>query len=138
MSVVDKIDDIIKEEKTFKANFGNFHIIFPDKKNFDSFKKAFQKAIDDNKGNAISNNKLGGKNIIKTESVIDMALHENSTDNAHGALEAIIGTLKKSEGKDKDEMLDMANGIMDFYKKEKSFSPKQAEWIANTSKALFK
>ena len=69
---------------------------------------------------------------------IDMALHENSTDDALGALKAIIGTLKKSEGKDRDDMLEMANGIMDFYKKEKSFSPKQAEWIANTSKALFK
>jgi hypothetical protein len=54
-----------------------------------------------------------------------------------GALKAIIGTLKKSEGKDKNDMLDMANGIMDYYNKEKSFAPKQAEWIANTSKALF-
>lgn len=69
---------------------------------------------------------------------IDEALNENSTDDALGALEAIIGTLKKSDGDDKDEMLKMANGIMDYYKKEKSFAPKQASWIANTSKALFK
>ncbi len=61
---------------------------------------------------------------------------ENSTDDAKGALQAIIGTLKKGDG-DK-EMLKMANGIMDYYKKEGSFAPKQAEWIANTSKALFK
>ena len=61
---------------------------------------------------------------------INEAINESSTDDALGALEAIIGTLKKSDGKDKDDMLDMANGIMDYYKNEKSFAPKQASWIA--------
>ena len=69
---------------------------------------------------------------------IENILNENSTDNAKGTLDAIIGTLKKSEGDTSKEMLNMANGILDFYNKEKSFSPKQAEWIFNTSKALFK
>ena len=69
---------------------------------------------------------------------IDAALNEGSTEDAHGTLKAIIGTLKKSDGKDTADMLKMANGIMDYYNKEKSFAPKQAEWIFNTSKALFK
>lgn len=69
---------------------------------------------------------------------IELQLTENSTDDALGALKAIIGTLKKSDGEDKDDMLKMANGILDYYKKENSFAPKQASWIANTSKALFK
>lgn len=65
------------------------------------------------------------------------SLAENSTDNAKKTLDAILGTLKKADSPDKD-MLKMANGIMDYYKKEKSFSPDQAKWIYNTSKALFK
>lgn len=69
---------------------------------------------------------------------INETLNEDSTENAKKTLQAIIGTLKKSKGADKDDMLKMANGIMDYYNKEKSFAPKQAEWIFNTSKALFK
>ncbi len=67
-------------------------------------------------------------------------LLENSTEDAKKSLEAIIGTLKKNDNPDDagKEMLKMANGIMDYYKKEKSFAPKQAEWIYNTSKAMFK
>jgi hypothetical protein len=75
---------------------------------------------------------------IKDKTGIDLKVDEGSTEDAAGALKAIIGTLKKGEGKENAEMLKMANGIMDYYKKEKSFAPKQAEWIANTSKALFK
>lgn len=64
---------------------------------------------------------------------------ESSTDNAKGTLQAIIGTLKKFGGDAKSkDMLKMANGIMDHFKKEGSFSPDQAKWIWNTSKALFK
>jgi len=67
-------------------------------------------------------------------------LCEGSTEDAKGALEAIIGSLKKNDNLEKDgkEMLKMAQGIMDYYKKEKSFSPDQAKWIFNTSKSLFK
>ena len=63
---------------------------------------------------------------------------ENATDNAKGTLEAIIkslGTPTEDQGKD---MLKMAKGMMDYYNKEKSFSPDQAKWIFNTSKAMFK
>ena len=66
----------------------------------------------------------------------DEDLDEGSTEDAAGALKAIIGSLKKGD-KDND-MLKMANGIMDYYKKEKSFAPKHAQWIFNTSKSLFK
>ena len=65
-------------------------------------------------------------------------LKENSTDDALGALKAIIKALKDAEGKDSESMREMADGIMDYYNKEKSFAPKQASWIANTSKAMFK
>jgi hypothetical protein len=62
---------------------------------------------------------------------------ENSTEDAKGTLEAIIATLKKSDGGESKEMLDFATGIMDYYKKEGSFSPKQSQWIYKTSKAMF-
>jgi len=67
-------------------------------------------------------------------------LIENSTDNAKKTLEAIIGMLKKNDDPNKTgkEMIKMADGIMDYYKKEKSFSPDQAKWIFNTSKTMFK
>lgn len=65
---------------------------------------------------------------------------ENSTDDAKKTLDAILGFLNKQSDLDKDgkEMLKMAKGIMDSFKENKSFSPKQAQWIYNTSKALFK
>ena len=66
-------------------------------------------------------------------------LFENSTDDAKNALDAIIGTLEKQDaGKDRDSMLKMAKGILDYYKKEESFAPKQAAWIYATSKGMFK
>lgn len=67
-------------------------------------------------------------------------LNENSTDDANKTLDAIIGFLKKQDNPSDSgkEMLTMANGIKDFYNKEKSFAPKQAEWISSTSQALFK
>lgn len=64
-------------------------------------------------------------------------LFESSTDDAKGTLNAIIGTLEKSESDESKEMLKMAKGIMDYYNKNKSFSPDQAKWIYNTSKSLF-
>lgn len=66
-------------------------------------------------------------------------LNEDSTDDAKGTLDAIIGFLKKQDSLDKDgeEMLKMANGFKDYFDKEGSFSPKQASWIFKTSKALF-
>ena len=65
-------------------------------------------------------------------------LMEDSTEDAKKTLEAIIGTLKKSDGDESKDMLKMAQGMMDYYKDNKSFSPDQAKWIYNTSKALFK
>jgi hypothetical protein len=68
-------------------------------------------------------------------------VNEDSTDDAKKTLQAIIGSLKKAgkdAGKDSQEMLTQAEGTMDYYKKNGSFSPGQAKWIYNTSKALFK
>lgn len=66
-------------------------------------------------------------------------LDEGSTEDAEKTLKAIIGFLTKNgEGKDAKEMLTMAKGIMDHKKKEGSFSPDQAKWIFNTSKAVLK
>lgn len=66
-------------------------------------------------------------------------LFESSTTDAASALDSIIGFLTKANrDKNGDEMLKMAKGIKDHYGKKSSFSPGQASWIANTSKALFK
>lgn len=67
-------------------------------------------------------------------------IKENSTDDAKKTLEAIIGFLEKAEDLDADgkDMLKMGKGMMDFFDENKSFSPGQAKWIFNTSKALFK
>jgi hypothetical protein len=37
-----------------------------------------------------------------------------------------------------NEILFEKDSIMNYFKKEGSFSPKQADWIYKTSKALFK
>lgn len=67
-------------------------------------------------------------------------LIENSTDDAKKSLDAIIGFLKDQDELDKSgkDMLKFGEGIADFFKENGSFSPKQAGWIFNTSKALFK
>tara|TARA_R110001606_G_scaffold88448_4_gene199248 strand:- start:17747 stop:17971 length:225 start_codon:yes stop_codon:yes gene_type:complete len=66
-------------------------------------------------------------------------LYESSTTDAAGALDSIIGFLTKANrDTNGDQMLTMAKGIKDHYGKKKSFSPGQASWIYNTSKALFK
>ena len=67
-------------------------------------------------------------------------LIENSTDDAKKSLDAIIGFLKDQDDLDASgkEMLKFGEGIMDYFKKEGGFSPKQASWIFQSSKALFK
>lgn len=63
----------------------------------------------------------------------------SSAEAAFETLKAIIGTLRKQKlGAKGKDMLKMAQGIRDFYGKEKSFSPDQAKWIFNTSTAMFK
>jgi hypothetical protein len=63
------------------------------------------------------------------------ALIEGATENALKSLQAILGMFK---GKHDNDIYKMGSGIMDYYKKEKSFSPDQAKWIWKTSVALFK
>jgi hypothetical protein len=62
-------------------------------------------------------------------------LIEGATENALKSLQAILGMFK---GKHDNDIYKMGSGIMDYYKKEKSFSPDQAKWIWKTSVALFK
>ena len=66
-------------------------------------------------------------------------LIENSTDDAKKSLDAILGFLKDQDSLDDSgkEMLKFAEGMLDFFKKNKGFSPAQASWIWKTSKALF-
>ena len=69
----------------------------------------------------------------------DSTINESSTDDAKKSLDAIVGFLKKQDSLDdtRKDMLKMGEGFQDYFKKEGSFSPKQAEWIFKTSKALF-
>ena len=70
---------------------------------------------------------------------LDEDINENSTQDAKKTLDAILGFLDdKDKLTDKEEEIrDMGIGMMDYYEKEKSFSPDQAKWIYNTSKAFF-
>ena len=71
------------------------------------------------------------------DTLVESILNENSTDDAAGTLKAVIGALKKRDLDDKGkEVLKTAEGIMDYYKKEGSFSPGQAKAIFNMSKLL--
>ena len=54
-----------------------------------------------------------------------------STDNAEKSLANLIKRYKDNGDSDR---LEMAQGIMDHFKKEGSFSPDQAKWIANNFK----
>lgn len=65
-------------------------------------------------------------------------LDEDSTADAKGTLDAIIGSLEGSKGQVAVSMHKMALGMKKTYKKNKGFSKKQADWIYKTSKALFK
>ena len=69
-----------------------------------------------------------------------MRLDEDSAKDAKKTLDAIIGFLKKQKDPSDSakDMLKMGAGFVDHFDKEGSFSPKQATWIFNTSKALFK
>jgi len=67
--------------------------------------------------------------------VLNPMLDEDSTADALKSLNAIIGALK--DKKDND-IYKMAVSMKDSYDKNKGFSQKQAQWIYNTSKALFK
>jgi len=65
------------------------------------------------------------------EKVLNPMLDEDSTADALGTLKAI---LKSSDG----DVKKMAEGMMKSYEKNKGFSQKQAQWIYNTSKSIFK
>jgi hypothetical protein len=64
---------------------------------------------------------------------------KSSAEEAKGALDAIVSTLSKNNDLDKEgkEILKMAKGMQDYYKKEKSFSPDQARWIFKVSNGMF-
>jgi len=65
---------------------------------------------------------------------------ENSTDDAAATAKAAIGQLEKREDLDAagKEILTKLKGMMDYYKKEGSFSPAQAKAIYNISQGLKK
>jgi len=79
---------------------------------------------------------------IKDKTGIDLAekkVDEGSTEDAKKSLDAILGALESGDKPDpKNEILKMARGLRDYFKKNGSFSPDQAKWIYNTSKAMFK
>jgi len=62
-------------------------------------------------------------------------LSEDATEDAKKTLDAIIGALK---GQEKNDIYKQAIGTRKSYEKNKGFSKAQAEWIYNTSKAIFK
>lgn len=64
-----------------------------------------------------------------------VTINEGSTEDAAKSLSAIINALKDDK---ENEILKMAKDMKAYYDKEGSFSPKQAEWIYKTSKAIFK
>lgn len=63
----------------------------------------------------------------------------DSKQKAYETLTSIFGFLKKidNRNKDQEEMFKMAKSMMDNYKENDGFSKDQANWIYNTSKALF-
>ena len=73
------------------------------------------------------------------DTLLQMDEAGDSTKNAKGTLDAIVGTLSKNKDLDKQgkSMLKMGKGMQDWYKKHKSFSPDQAKWIFKMSK-MFK
>jgi hypothetical protein len=76
--------------------------------------------------------------VKKFDKIVESILKEDSTKDAHGTLKAVIGALKKRDNLDDKgkEVLKTAEGIMDYYNKNKSFSPDQAKAIFNMSKIL--
>ena len=65
------------------------------------------------------------------------AMDEGATENALGTLKAILKALKGRTDATGKDMFKMGTGMMDYYSKEKSFSPDQAKWIFKMSK-MFK
>jgi hypothetical protein len=59
--------------------------------------------------------------------------NEDSTADAKGTLDAIIGSTKKAGG----DIYDMAMGMKKSFGKNKGFSKDQANWIYKTSKMMF-
>jgi len=76
----------------------------------------------------------------KGKDFVESVICESSTDDAAGTLDAIIGAMGKRDADDKTakDILKMGKEMKAYYKKEGSFSPKQAKWIFNTSKGIFK
>jgi len=62
-------------------------------------------------------------------------IDEDATADAKKTLDAIIGSLK---GQKDNKILKMAMGMKKSYEDNKGFSKQQAQWIYNTSKAMFK
>lgn len=62
-------------------------------------------------------------------------LAEDATADAKKTLDAIMGMFKDKHDND---IYKMAVGMKKSYEKNKGFSKDQAQWIYNTSKALFK
>jgi thioredoxin-like negative regulator of GroEL len=80
-----------------------------------------------NKRDSYLNSKLGLKESI----------NENSTDDAEGALTAILRDTRKSKNDKAKEILKMGNSIFKYFEKNGSFTPGQAKWIYDTSKAFY-
>lgn len=106
-------------------------------------KKMSSKGKNEDIGRAIDDS------ILTLEALIDewkeASLNEGSTEDAKGTLDAIVGFINKRKSTGKGSagddvhaaILKMGKGFQDHFKKEGSFSPAQAKWIYNTSKALF-
>ena len=78
---------------------------------------------------------------------IDIVLNElSAADKTHDVLQGVIRFLedqrvkmkdmKSKSAKENKKMLDMANGMLDFYRKNNGFSKDQAEWIYKMSTAF--
>lgn len=68
--------------------------------------------------------------------VLDPPLDESAAEDAKKTLDAIVGALGKGE-KDSD-IYKRAVSMKKYFDDKGSFSTKQAQWIYNTSKALFR
>lgn len=67
----------------------------------------------------------------------EIIAEKTSTEKAYETLQAIMGALEKQKNYKDNDVYKMARDIYDYYTKNDSFSPKQAEWIWKTSDALF-
>ena len=70
-----------------------------------------------------------------TMDLVNKYLGEGKKEDAYGALTALIGFMKKQKNPDKTgkSILKQAEGIKKYAdKNDKSMSPDQAEWVAET------